>query len=137
MPAGFCCGRPNKPPGSSGSSPPVSTDHRDPDLIKHPVEDLISQWVYALALGYEDLNDHDALRHDPLLAVLVGKGDPLGREAIGVRTSAAFRRSLINLTNPSGDGRAAAGVAGVKRRRFRSRLPARPGLPRSPRRSRG
>ena len=55
------------------------TDHRDPDLIEHTVEELVAQRVYALALGYEDLNDHDDLRHDPLLAVLVGKKDPLGR----------------------------------------------------------
>ncbi len=55
------------------------TDHRDPDLIEHALEELIAQRVYALALGYEDLNDHDDLRHDPLLAVLVGKKDPLGR----------------------------------------------------------
>ncbi len=54
------------------------TDHRDPDLIEHTVEELIAQRVYALPLGYEDLNDHDDLRHDPLLAVLVGKKDPLG-----------------------------------------------------------
>ena len=46
------------------------TDHRDPDLTEHTVEDLIAQRVYGLALGYEDLNDHDDLRHDPLLAVL-------------------------------------------------------------------
>ncbi len=55
------------------------TDHRDPDLIEHTVEALVAQRVYALGLGYEDLNDHDDLRHDPLLAVLVGKKDPLGR----------------------------------------------------------
>lgn len=55
------------------------TDHRDPDRIEHTVAELIAQRVYALALGYEDLNDHDDLRHDPLLAVLVGKQDPLGR----------------------------------------------------------
>ncbi len=55
------------------------TDHRDPDLIEHTVEELVAQRVYALALGYEDLNDHDDLRHDPLLAVMVGKKDPLGR----------------------------------------------------------
>jgi hypothetical protein len=55
------------------------TDHRDADLIEHTVEELVAQRVYALALGYEDLNDHDDLRHDPLLAVLVGKQDPLGR----------------------------------------------------------
>lgn len=56
------------------------TDHRDPDRIEHTVEQLIAQRVYGLALGYEDLNDHDDLRHDPLLAVLVGKTDPLGRD---------------------------------------------------------
>ncbi len=55
------------------------TDHRSPNLIEHTVGELIAQRVYALALGYEDLNDHDDLRHDPLLAVLVGKKDPLGR----------------------------------------------------------
>jgi hypothetical protein len=56
------------------------TDHRDPDLIEHTVYELLAQRVFALALGYEDLNDHDALRHDPLLAVLVGKGDPTGQD---------------------------------------------------------
>lgn len=61
------------------------TDHRDPDLIEHSVEDLIAQRIYALALGYEDLNDHDGLRNDPLLAVLVGKEDPTGQDRIRSR----------------------------------------------------
>jgi hypothetical protein len=51
-------------------------DHRDPGLTEHTVEELIAQRVYALALGYEDLNDHDDLRRDPLLATVVGKADP-------------------------------------------------------------
>jgi hypothetical protein len=55
------------------------TDHRSPRLIEHKLEHLIAQRVYGLALGYEDLIDHDELRHDPLLAVMVGKRDPLGR----------------------------------------------------------
>lgn len=54
------------------------TDHRNPDLIEHAVEDLVAQRVLALALGYEDLNDHDTLRRDPLLATAVGKTDPTG-----------------------------------------------------------
>jgi hypothetical protein len=58
------------------------TDHRDPELIEHTVEELIAQRVYGLCLGYEDLNDHDTLRHDPLLAVLVGKKDPLGQDRL-------------------------------------------------------
>ncbi len=52
------------------------TDHRNPDLIDHTLYELIAQRVYALALGYEDLNDHDVLRQDLLLAALVGKKDP-------------------------------------------------------------
>src|SRR3954468_8748808 len=55
------------------------TDHRNPDLIEHPLKDLIAQRVYGLALGYEDLNDHDDLRRDPLLATVVGKEDPTGQ----------------------------------------------------------
>ena len=56
------------------------TDHRDPERIEHAVGELLAQRIFALALGYEDLNDHDALRHDPLLAVLVGKADPGGQD---------------------------------------------------------
>lgn len=48
-------------------------DRRDPRLVEHAVETLVGQRVFGLALGYEDLNDHDALRHDPVLAVLAGK----------------------------------------------------------------
>ena len=55
------------------------TDHRDPDLIEHTVEELVAQRVYGLALGSEDLNDHDDLRCDPLLAAVVGKRDPTGQ----------------------------------------------------------
>jgi hypothetical protein len=52
------------------------TDQRDPLRIEHTVEQLIRQRIYALALGYEDLSDHDQLRRDPLLAVLAGKAEP-------------------------------------------------------------
>jgi hypothetical protein len=55
------------------------TDHRDPDAVEHTVPHLIAQRVYGIALGYEDLLDHDRLRFDPLLATLVGKDDPLGQ----------------------------------------------------------
>ncbi len=56
------------------------TDYRDPGLIEHTVEQLVAQRVYGLALGYEDLNDHDELRLDPLLAAMVGKHDPMGQD---------------------------------------------------------
>lgn len=48
-------------------------DRRQPWLISHTVQEMVSQRVYGLALGYEDLNDHDQLREDPLLGVLSGK----------------------------------------------------------------
>ena len=50
-------------------------DGRQPLLVKHSVDEMVSQRVYGLALGYEDLNDHEQLRDDPLLKVLAGKRD--------------------------------------------------------------
>ena len=49
------------------------TDGRRAGLIEHAVTTLVRQRVYGIALGYEDLNDHDALRHDPVLAAVNGK----------------------------------------------------------------
>jgi hypothetical protein len=48
-------------------------DRRRQDLVEHALTTLIGQRVFGIALGYEDLNDHDDLRHDPVLAVLAGK----------------------------------------------------------------
>ena len=54
------------------------TDYRDPDRIEHPVEGLIKQRVLGLCLGYEDLNDHDELCRDRLLALLCDRDDLTG-----------------------------------------------------------
>jgi hypothetical protein len=51
-------------------------DHRNPLLIHHEVEELVRQRVFGIACGYEDLNDHESLRVDPLLAAVVGKRQP-------------------------------------------------------------
>jgi hypothetical protein len=56
------------------------TDFRVPELIEHSVESLVSQRVMGLALGCEDLNDHDRLRFDALLALACGKEDPSGED---------------------------------------------------------
>ena len=48
-------------------------DERRPEYVEHEVATLVGQRVFAIALGYEDLNDHDELRHDPMMAVLAGK----------------------------------------------------------------
>ena len=56
------------------------TDRRSPLLVSHQLGEMLSQRIYGLALGYEDLNDHEQLRHDPLMAVLSGRRkleDPL------------------------------------------------------------
>jgi len=53
-------------------------DTRDARLVEHSLQQLISQRLYAMAQGYEDINDHTDLRRDPLLAVAVEKSDPLG-----------------------------------------------------------
>jgi hypothetical protein len=74
------------------------TDYRDPDLSEHTVEELLGQRLYALALGYEDLNDHDELRQDPLLAAMAGKKDPLGtaRRRTRDRGKALAGKSTLN-----------------------------------------
>jgi len=53
----------------------VFTDHRDPTWDTHPVSQLVRQRVYGVALGCEDLNDHDALPRDLLIAVLAESDD--------------------------------------------------------------
>ena len=61
------------------------TDHRKPWLIDHTVRDLVAQRVLGLALGYEDLVDHEELAKDPLLAALVGKTDVTGESRLQCR----------------------------------------------------
>ena len=60
-------------------------DGRDPDRVEHSVQEMVSQRVYGLALGYEDLNDHEQLRTDPLFSVLSGR-EELGRPLAGKST---------------------------------------------------
>jgi hypothetical protein len=50
-------------------------DGRNPDLVEHSILEMLSQRVYGLALGYEDLNDHEQLRKDPVFGVLAGRED--------------------------------------------------------------
>jgi hypothetical protein len=61
------------------------TDTRSQDRIEHTLEEMLAQRVYGIALGYEDLNDHEQLRSDPLLAVLAGRRE-LGRPLAGKST---------------------------------------------------
>jgi hypothetical protein len=85
------------------------TDYRSAKQIEHPLLDLITQRVFGLALGYEDLNDHDELRRDPMLAVALGKDDVKGeqRRRAQDRGKALAGKSTLNrleLTAPDYDG---------------------------------
>ena len=80
------------------------TDYRDPRWIDHPLEHLLAQRLTGLALGYEDLNDHNLLRRDPLLAVAVDHKDPLGQERVnpadrGVALAGAATLNRLELSN--------------------------------------
>ena len=55
-------------------------DYRDKDRIEHSVVSLLKQRVFGIALGYEDVNDHDSLRHDVVMGVLSEKADPHGTD---------------------------------------------------------
>ena len=54
-------------------------DARNPNLIEHSVRTLVGQRVFGSALGNEDVNDHDRLRHDPVMGALLGKLTPKRR----------------------------------------------------------
>jgi hypothetical protein len=60
-------------------------DYRDAQRTEHSLKTLISQRVYGVALGYEDLNDHDRLRHDVVMGVLCEKSDPRGKDRVRKR----------------------------------------------------
>jgi len=61
-------------------------DARDPRYVVHGLPEMIRQRVYGLVLGYEDLNDHEQLRHDPLLALLAEK-EQIGQESLAGKST--------------------------------------------------
>ena len=72
-------------------------DRRAPELIEHTVGTLVGQRIVALALGYEDLNDHDRLRHDPVLAVLAGKLEAGRKDCAPVAGKSTLNRLELSL----------------------------------------
>jgi hypothetical protein len=77
------------------------TDHRHPDLIEHAVHTLVSQRVFGLALGYEDLNDHDQLRHDPVMATLIGKLDAKREDCAPLAGKSTLNRLELSRSEPT------------------------------------
>ena len=68
------------------------SDARAPELIEHSLETLVGQRVFGLALGYEDLNDHDRLRHDPVMATLIGKLEARRRDCAPLAGKSTLNR---------------------------------------------
>src|SRR5437016_13610320 len=67
-------------------------DVRNAALIEHAVKTLVGQRIFAIALGYEDLNDHDELRHDPVMAVLAGKLEARREDCASVAGKSTLNR---------------------------------------------
>src|SRR4051794_10131345 len=89
-------------------------DHRRQDLIEHAVGTLIGQRVFGIALGYEDLNDHDELRHDPLMAVLAGKLTARRGDCAPVAGKSTLNRLELSQSEPSRYHRIAYDAAAIE-----------------------
>jgi len=74
-------------------------DERQPGKVEHSVQDIIRQRVYAIAAGYEDVNDHDDLRLDSLMQTAVGKDTPLGSASTVSRfENTSLRESCVQIS---------------------------------------
>jgi Transposase DDE domain group 1 len=76
-------------------------DERRQDLIEHEIVTLVGQRVFGIALGYEDINDHDELRHDPLMAVLAGKLKARRKECAPVAGKSTLNRLELSRLEPT------------------------------------
>jgi Transposase DDE domain group 1 len=76
-------------------------DERRAELIEHGVATLVGQRVFAIALGYEDLNDHDELRHDPMMAVLAGKLTARREDCAPVAGKSTLNRLELSRLEPT------------------------------------
>ena len=82
-------------------------DRRDPRYLEHSVREIVSQRILGICLGYEDTNDHDELRRDPLLATVCGKLDPTGQDRRHTRDrgNPLAGKSTLNRLETFGAGR--------------------------------
>jgi hypothetical protein len=76
-------------------------DRRSQAHVEHSVATLVGQRIFALALGYEDLNDHETLRHDPLMAVLAGKLEARRADCAAVAGKSTLNRLELSKPEPS------------------------------------
>lgn len=85
--------------GLSDSVAAALNDPRSPERIRHELRDLVAQRLYGLCCGYEDLNDHDRLRHDPLMQTAVGKVDELASSPTFSRLETRATRAEVMALN--------------------------------------
>ncbi|MFW8567375.1 IS1380 family transposase [Orrella sp. 11846] len=85
--------------GLSAAIADALRDRRDPTRITHTHQDLVAQRLYALALGHEDLNDHDRLRNDPMIQTAVGRIEQLASSPTLCRFEASVTREEIVALN--------------------------------------
>jgi hypothetical protein len=76
-------------------------DRRRPELVEHFVTTLVGQRVFGIALGYEDINDHDELRHDPMMAVLAGKLQAWRTDCAAVAGKSTLNRLELSRETPT------------------------------------
>lgn len=80
-------------------------DYRSPLLSKHTLGELLKQRIFAIALGYEDLNDHEQLRHDPMMGVLAGKKQPVVDKGFALAGKSTLNRLELTPTGASEESR--------------------------------
>jgi Transposase DDE domain group 1 len=90
-------------------------DRRLPELIEHSVQAMVLQRVFGIALGYEDLTDHDELRHDPVLAVLAGKLTARRSGCAALAGKSTLNRLELSQTEPTRYHRIGHDGAGIER----------------------
>jgi len=89
-------------------------DSRDPAYTEHALETLVMQRVVGIALGYEDLNDHDQLRHDPVLATLAGKLAATREDCAPLAGKSTLNRLELSRDEPTRYARIAADSAAIE-----------------------
>jgi hypothetical protein len=90
-------------------------DERRPDLIEHEVVTLVGQRVFGIALGYEDVNDHDELRHDAMMAVLAGKLEARREDCAPVAGKSTLNRLELSRLQPTRYHRISHNPVAIKR----------------------
>ena len=89
-------------------------DSRDPAFVEHSVQTLLTQRIVGIALGYEDLNDHDQLRYDPVMAVLAGKLEAGRSDCAPLAGKSTLNRLELSRGEPTRYARIAADTDAIE-----------------------